>query len=238
MATYGGETSFTIGANPDGSYAHFNGYVYNVASSGNTATSKKFIPTSSGTTYSNRFIILEYTNSTNVCNVDQTNASADPYTCLNITTNSSGTAAATCTYVSGDTIQIFESGGSGIGTFTINNNMVWTVSGGSGSGTGNSGGVGFTGSFYDVANYYFTWEVTHTSAFTSPQTYELHSTTLTPTFISDLVVGAASGSSNSRTHTWGTPDVIQIRDAYGTVAGELTLAHASNSQKKVFCNFW
>ena len=110
----------------------------------------------------------------------------------------------------------------------------------SGGGTGTNTGVGFTASFYDVTNNSFSYEVTHTSGFTSDQTYELHSTTLTPTFISDLVVGAASGSTNSRSHTWGTPDVIQVRDAYGTIGAELTLAHSSSSSSngKVFCNFW
>ena len=118
------------------------------------------------------------------------------------------------------------------------NNPYYTTS--SGSGTGTNTGVGFTASFYDVTNNSFSYEVTHTSGFTSDQTYELHSTTLTPTFISDLVVGAASGSTNSRSHTWGTPDVIQVRDAYGTIGAELTLAHSSSSSSngKVFCNFW
>lgn len=110
----------------------------------------------------------------------------------------------------------------------------YSNSGGGGTGTQ---AVGWGGSFYNVTSSNFSYKVYHTSAFTSPQTYELHSTTLTPTFISDLVVGAASGSINSRTHTWGTPDVVQIRDAYGTVAAELTLSH-STSLKKVFCNFW
>ena len=110
------------------------------------------------------------------------------------------------------------------------------------------------GSFYNVTSSEFSYKVFHTSAFTSSQTYELHSTTLTPTFISDLVVGAASGSINSRTHTWGTPDVVEIRDAYGTVGAQLTLSYAApptttpptttppasttTTQKKVFCNFW
>lgn len=107
-----------------------------------------------------------------------------------------------------------------------------------GGGTGTSAGVGFTASFYDVTSSSFSYEVTHTSAFTSPQTYELHSTTLTPTFISDLVVAGATGSSNSRSHTWGTPDVIQIRDAYGTIGAELTLSHSASGAKRVHCNFW
>lgn len=116
-------------------------------------------------------------------------------------------------------------------------NPFWSGAGGGGSGT--SGGVGFTASFYDVTSTHFSWEVTHTSGFTAPQTYELHSTTMTPTFISDVVVGGAIGSSTSRTHTWGTPDVIQIMDAYGTIGAELTLSHAPpTTRKKVFCNFW
>lgn len=102
-------------------------------------------------------------------------------------------------------------------------------------GTSGNAGVGFTASFYDVTENSFSYEVTHTSGFTSDQTYELHSTTMTPTFISDIVVGAASGSTNSRSHTWATPDVIQVRDAYGTIGADLTL---SNNNKKVFCNFW
>lgn len=131
----------------------------------------------------------------------------------------------------GDTILLYDGvGGALNGSFIVSSEFNITSTG--------SSGVGWGGSFYNVTATEFSYKVFHTSAFTSPQTYELHSTTLTPTFISDLVVGAASGSINSRTHTWGTPDVVQIRDAYGTIAAELTLSHSSSNPKKVFCNFW
>jgi len=136
----------------------------------------------------------------------------------------------------GDTVTATLNDGTTAYTFVVTSSMLWTSGSGSGAGTSTQG-VGWGGSFYNVTSSEFSYKVFHTSAFTSPQTYELHSTTLTPTFISDLVVGAASGSINSRTHTWGTPDVVEIRDAYGTVAAQLTLSHATAS-KKVFCNFW
>lgn len=127
-------------------------------------------------------------------------------------------------------------------TFTQSDAFVGNVpthTDGHGSTSGNTapqGGVGWDGSFYSVTPTHFSWKVWHTSAFTSPQTYELHSTTLTPTFISSLVVGAPAMSINSTTHNWTVPDVIEIRDAYGTVAAELTLSHSTNN--KCSCNFW
>jgi len=121
MATYAGATSFTIGGGH-----HFNGYVYNLDTGSSTPTEKHFIPTHGGTTYSTRFIKLKYVGSNNVCDVVAHTSSADPNTCLNLTSNPGGTAATTCTYVSGDTIQINEQNGSIIGTFVVSSTMVWT----------------------------------------------------------------------------------------------------------------
>ena len=94
------------------------------------------------------------------------------------------------------------------------------------------------GSFYNVTSTHFSWKVYHTSAFTTSQTYELHSTTLTPTFIADIVVGAPAQSINSGTVNWTIPDVVEIRDAYGTVLESLTLSNSTSMRKKVHCNFW
>ncbi len=105
------------------------------------------------------------------------------------------------------------------------------------SGGTSTEGVGVAvGSFYGVTFNSFSYKVYHSSAFSSSQTYELHSTTLTPTFISDLVVGAGAQNINSRTHTWGIPDVVEIRASNGDVLSSLTLAHPS--KKKVHSNFW
>lgn len=90
------------------------------------------------------------------------------------------------------------------------------------------------GSFYDVSSTHFSYKVDHSSAFSTSQTYQLHSTTLTPSFISDLVVGAPALSTNSRTHNWTIPDVVEIRDNYYNVLASLTLGQ----KRKVFCNFW
>tara|TARA_B100000482_G_scaffold49904_2_gene33442 strand:+ start:2036 stop:2680 length:645 start_codon:yes stop_codon:yes gene_type:complete len=102
-------------------------------------------------------------------------------------------------------------------------------------GTNTEGIATAVGSFYNVSATHFSYKVYHTGAFSSSQTYELHSTTLTPTFISDIVVGAGAQSINSRTHTWAIPDVVEIRDSLGSVLASLTLSHPN---KKVFCNFW
>jgi len=107
----------------------------------------------------------------------------------------------------------------------------------SGGGTSTEGVPVAVGSFYNVTSTHFSYKVYHESAFSSSQTYELHSTTLTPTFISDIVVGAAAMSINSRTHTWTIPDVVEIRDSSGIALASLTLTNTEPT-KKVFCNFW